>query len=198
MTTQVSCSGKIATDIDDLMIRIESLRCSGKRIVLTQGTFDLVHIGHGRYLQRAKEHGDILVVGVDSDEKTRNRKGPTRPMIPQEERIEMLSHIGYVDLVVLKEDGQEKWSLTKLVRPDVLIATETTYTEEEVCQLDEFCGEVVVLKRQAESKPDDSKRVEQIRQKLRSYKPSGSKAHFFQFGELPPLISISEGVVKNG
>jgi len=194
MTTQVSCSGKIATDIDDLMIRIESLRCSGKRIVLTQGTFDLVHIGHGRYLQRAKEHGDILVVGVDSDEKTRNRKGPTRPMIPQEERIEMLSHIGYVDLVVLKEDGQEKWSLTKLVRPDVLIATETTYTEEEVCQLDEFCGEVVVLKRQAETSTSARMRLMQIDGADRLAKILGPKLTGILKGAIQESLDQMRGV----
>jgi D-glycero-beta-D-manno-heptose 1-phosphate adenylyltransferase len=156
-------SRKVASDYDEMMRTIGRRRCMlSTRVVLTQGTFDLIHMGHARYLEAAKGCGDFLVVGVDSDNKTKRRKGPNRPMIPQDERIEMLTHIEHVDLVVLKEDNQEKWSLTKLIRPDILIATETTYTEDEVEQLGEFCGEVVVLERQAETSTSARMRLMQV------------------------------------
>ena len=117
----------------------------GLRIVLTQGTYDMVHIGHARYFEEAKKHGDILVIGVDSDEKVRTRKGPERPVVPQEERLEMVAHLRPVDIVVLKELQHPKWHLIKTIRPDVLIATRETYTKEKLEELKKYCGEVVVL-----------------------------------------------------
>lgn len=117
----------------------------GLRIVLTQGTYDMVHIGHARYFEEAKKHGDILVIGVDSDEKVRSRKGPERPVVPQEERLEMVAHLRPVDVVVLKELKHPKWHLIKTVRPDVLIATKETYNQKQLKDLKKFCGEVVVL-----------------------------------------------------
>ncbi len=117
----------------------------GLRIVLTQGTYDMVHIGHARYFEEAKRHGDILVVGVDSDEKVRARKGPERPVVPQDERLEMVAHLRAVDVVVLKELKHPKWNLIKTVRPDVLIATQETYSKGQLKDLKKYCGEVVVL-----------------------------------------------------
>jgi len=117
----------------------------GLKIVLTQGTYDMVHIGHARYFEEAKKHGDILVVGVDSDEKVRARKGPERPVVPQEERLEMVAHLRPVDVVVLKEYNHPKWHLIKTVKPDVLIATKETYNEKQLKDLKKFCGEVIVL-----------------------------------------------------
>lgn len=124
---------------------VQAYRDLGKRIVLTQGTYDLIHVGHGRYLEEAKKCGDILIVGADSDAKVKKRKGPRRPIVPEEERLEMLSYLQSVDHVVLKPVEAEKWSLIKLVRPDVLVATKATYKKEELKELGEFCGEVKVL-----------------------------------------------------
>lgn len=118
-------------------------------IVLTQGTYDMVHVGHGRYLQDAKKRGDVLIVGVDSDEKVRQRKGVGRPIVPEEERVEMLTYFSSVDHVVIKPLQAEKWSLIKLVRPDVLIVTEEAYTPVQLEQLGQFCGQVEVLSRKA-------------------------------------------------
>lgn len=118
-------------------------------IVLTQGTYDMVHVGHGRYLQDAKKRGDVLIVGVDSDEKVRQRKGVGRPIVPEEERVEMLTYFSSVDHVVIKPLQAEKWSLIKLVRPDVLIVTEEAYTPVQLEQLSQFCGRVEVLSRKA-------------------------------------------------
>lgn len=124
---------------------IKEYRASGKSIVLTQGTFDMLHIGHARYLTEAKKHGDILFVGVDSDKKVRKRKGPDRPVVPEAERVEMLTYLSSVDHVVLKPLDEEKWKLIKLIQPDVLIATDETYTEQDIAELEKFCGKVVVL-----------------------------------------------------
>ena len=118
-------------------------------IVLTQGTYDMVHVGHGRYLQDAKKRGDVLIVGVDSDEKVRQRKGVGRPIVPEEERVEMLTYFSSVDHVVIKPLQAEKWSLIKLVRPNVLIVTEEAYTPVQLEQLSQFCGRVEVLSRKA-------------------------------------------------
>ncbi len=135
---------KLQSIVDGLRKLISNIK-----IVLTMGTFDILHIGHSRYLERAKEYGNILIVGVDSDEKVRRRKGPNRPVVPAEERREMLSHIRHVDLVTDKNEGDPKWHLIRLVRPDVLIATAETYSDEELERLKEFCGQVVVLEPQA-------------------------------------------------
>ena len=132
-------------DYSELSPLIEKCRKDNLRIVLTQGTFDMVHIGHARYFEAAKKHGDFLIVGVDSDEKVSARKGPDRPVVPEEERMEMLSHIREVDIVVLKAIHHPKWTLIRLIRPDVLIATKETYNQEQIRELKEFCGKIVVL-----------------------------------------------------
>jgi rfaE bifunctional protein nucleotidyltransferase chain/domain len=137
------------TDHERLVSVVESLKTLEAKIVLTQGSYDLVHIGHARYLETAKKHGDILIVGVDEDEKIRARKGPDRPIVPQDERMEMVLHLRPVDLVVLKRTEDPKWHLIKTVRPDILIATQETYDNEEIAQLKEFCGDVIVLDRMA-------------------------------------------------
>ncbi len=129
----------------------ERARQVGCRVVLTQGTFDLTHIGHARYVREAKNQGHVLIVGVDDDAKARKRKGENRPVVPLEERAEMLTHLRYVDLVVLKRAEDEKWYLIKSIHPDVLIAVEGTYDEEEVIALSKLCGDIVVLPRQAET-----------------------------------------------
>jgi D-glycero-beta-D-manno-heptose 1-phosphate adenylyltransferase len=141
--TDVTAS--ILIDITQLQKRVEAYRKQGKKIVLTQGSFDMVHIGHARYCEEAKTYGDILIVGVDSDEKVRSRKGPDRPVVPEEERLEMLTYLRSVDLVVLKDLAWPKLHLIKAIRPDVLVATRDTYTPEKVKELHEWCGKVVVL-----------------------------------------------------
>lgn len=141
---------------------VAQYRQQQKTIVLTQGSFDMIHIGHGRYLDRAKQQGDVLIVGVDSDEKIRERKGPDRPVVPQEERMEMLAYLKSVDHVVLKETAKAKWELIKLIRPDVLIATASTYTDLQLEALKEYCGKVVVLEAQATTSTSAKLRLLQI------------------------------------
>jgi rfaE bifunctional protein nucleotidyltransferase chain/domain len=134
----------------ELIKKVEALRTFGNKIVLTMGAFDLAHIGHFRYMEVAKNHGDFLIVGIDSDDKIRKRKGPNRPVVEESERMEILCHIRHVDLVVLKDESWPKWHIIKSIRPDVLIATEDNYTDEEIIELEkDYCGKVVVLERQA-------------------------------------------------
>jgi rfaE bifunctional protein nucleotidyltransferase chain/domain len=141
--------GRFVNDKAKLAELVAAFRTIGARIVLTQGTFDFIHIGHFLYLEKARSHGDILIVGVDSDEKVRKRKGPDRPIVNEDERVKMLTHVRHVDVVTLKQADAPKWSLIKLIRPDVLIATQDTYTKEQIKQLAKYCGEVVVLDPQA-------------------------------------------------
>ncbi len=136
---------------EEVTLLVQQARGFGLKIVLTQGTFDLIHIGHGRYVREAKKHGDLLVVGLDDDEKARGRKGPNRPVVPYVERREMLCHLRYVDAVTMKRNTDPRWHLIKLVNPDVLIAVEGTYKDAEIEELKEFCGQVIVLHRQAET-----------------------------------------------
>lgn len=124
---------------------VDALKTLGMKIVLTSGTFDLIHVGHARYLEKAKSYGDVLIVGVDSDKKVKLRKGPTRPIVPEGERVQMLAFLRSVDLITLKNPADTKWSLIKLVRPDSLVVTDETYDEVQLNRLKQFCGEVIVL-----------------------------------------------------
>jgi D-beta-D-heptose 7-phosphate kinase / D-beta-D-heptose 1-phosphate adenosyltransferase len=124
----------------------EDLKGKGKRIVFTNGCFDLLHVGHIRYLEEAKSLGDVLVVGVNSDDSVRSLKGPNRPIVPEEERAEILSGLGCVDYVTLF-DEPEPLALISLLKPHILVkggdwTKETTVGRQVV----EQCGgEVVIL-----------------------------------------------------
>jgi rfaE bifunctional protein nucleotidyltransferase chain/domain len=99
---------------------IKDLKAKRKRIVFTNGCFDLLHIGHVRYLEEAKALGDVLVVGVNSDTSVRKLKGPERPILPEEERVEILSGLGCVDYVTLFDEIDPLKLITSL-HPDVLV-----------------------------------------------------------------------------
>jgi len=96
------------------------LRSEGKKVVFTNGCFDLLHIGHIRYLQRAKETGDVLIVGINSDSSVTRLKGPGRPIVKQNERVEILSALECVDYVLLfSEDAPH--GVIGAIRPDILV-----------------------------------------------------------------------------
>ncbi len=146
-------------DIPDLLAKIGR---DNKKIVLTQGSFDMIHIGHARYLAEAKKYGDILIVGTDSDSKIRKRKGLGRPIVPQEERLEMLTYLKSVDYVVLKHIEDPKWGLIKTVKPDILIIIQENYTGEQIQELEKYCGEVIILPRMATTSTSAKLRAVQI------------------------------------
>lgn len=141
---------RIVASLDEMADKAEHLRGLGYSVVLTSGSFDLIHLGHVKYLERAKECGDFLAVGVDCDAKIRRRKGEDRPMVPEDERLQMLAYQRPVDFVYLKRDEDERWGLIKATRPDVLVLTaDHSYSEEELRELGELCGEIKVIPRQA-------------------------------------------------
>jgi len=130
---------------------IDKKRSEKKKIVLTQGVYDLIHEGHALYLEKARAHGDLLIVGVDSDELTRRRKGPDRPIVPQDERVKMLLHLRHVDVVTIRDADEDIGALINLVKPDVLIVSESTkdFTKEMVKSYGGVCGKIVTLPPQA-------------------------------------------------
>ena len=141
---------RFVEDYGKIETTVNALRTLGFKIVLTSGSFDIIHEGHSMYLEAARQFGDFLIVGLDSDEKIRARKGDNRPVVPQMERLRMVTHQRGVGLVTLKQTSHPKWALIKAVRPDVLVATEETYTPAEISDLEaDYCGRVEVLDRMA-------------------------------------------------
>ena len=129
----------------------DNLKRMGYRIVLTQGVYDMLHEGHARYLEQALSYGDILVVGVDSDELTRKRKGPNRPVVPQAERLQMLAHLRHVGILTLREERHGLGKLIETVRPDVLITSSSTsdFGKKEIAVYKKVCGKIITLPPQA-------------------------------------------------
>ncbi len=122
----------------------------GLKIVLTSGTYDLFHVGHAEYLGKAKQFGDLLIVGVDSDLKVKKRKGPHRPVVPEEERIRILSHVRPVDVITIKKHDDEPNALIKAVAPDVLVMSKSTkHDKKDMLEKAKYCKEVVLLEPQA-------------------------------------------------
>lgn len=137
-----------------------AIRKLGLKIVLTQGAFDLLHIGHCRYLETAKKLGDILIVGVELDEAIQLRKGPHRPVVPFAEREEMLRHIRHVDMVVplldYGSEGESGLGLVKAVKPDFYVASERSFperldTEQWLNKIRKYAGKVIIYPSQAET-----------------------------------------------
>jgi D-glycero-beta-D-manno-heptose 1-phosphate adenylyltransferase len=150
LSPDVNFADRLVPSLEEMSRVVSHLKGLGYRIVLTSGSFDLIHLGHVKYLARAKELGGILVVGVDSDAKIRRRKGEDRPMVPESERLELLAHQRPVELIYLKQDEDPSWGLIKAVTPDVLVLTaDHSYTDEQLAQLGEIVGEIEVIERQA-------------------------------------------------
>jgi rfaE bifunctional protein nucleotidyltransferase chain/domain len=113
--------------VDDLMSLLRVARACGKRIVLANGCFDLIHVGHIRYLEGARKLGDILIVAVNSDQSVRNLKGAGRPVQDERDRTEMLASFACVDYVVIFDDPTVD-GLLRVLRPDIH-AKGTDYSE---------------------------------------------------------------------
>ncbi len=125
---------------------IRILKAKGKRIVFTNGCFDLLHIGHVRYLEKAKIIGDILVVGINSDSSVRKLKGPKRPLLPVRERAEILSGLGCVDYVTIFNELDPLKLVTSL-QPNVLVKG-GDWTKEQIVGggvVEKSGGEVVII-----------------------------------------------------
>ncbi len=125
---------------------VKELKNAGKKIVFTNGCFDLIHVGHITYLNEARGLGDILIVGLNTDRSVRALKGPTRPILPEQERSHILAALECIDYVVLF-DEDTPFDLIGAVRPDVL-AKGADYTTEEVVGhdiIESYGGKVVLL-----------------------------------------------------
>jgi rfaE bifunctional protein nucleotidyltransferase chain/domain len=126
----------------------DGLEAAGKRLVFTNGCFDLLHVGHVRYLQAARELGDMLVVAVNGDESVRALKGPTRPVNPEADRAEVLAGLGCVDLVTIFPDVRAT-ELIRSVRPHLYVKggdyTPDSLDADERAALAEVGAEVQIL-----------------------------------------------------
>jgi D-beta-D-heptose 7-phosphate kinase/D-beta-D-heptose 1-phosphate adenosyltransferase len=98
----------------------ESQRRAGRRVVFTNGVFDVLHPGHVRYLQAARAEGDVLVIAVNSDRSVRGNKGPSRPILPEAERAEILASLACVDAVVIFDEPTPA-DIIRAIQPDVLV-----------------------------------------------------------------------------
>jgi D-glycero-beta-D-manno-heptose 1-phosphate adenylyltransferase len=161
LSPNVNFSERLIPSLEEMTRTVTHLKGLGYAVVLTSGSFDLIHLGHVKYLEAAKQQGDVLVVGVDSDEKIRRRKGEDRPMVPETERLELLAFQRPVDLIYKKEDGEARWALIKAVAPGVLVLTEDhSYSAEDLVALEEIVGRIEVLPRQ--SSVTTSERIRQM------------------------------------
>ena len=106
--------------IEEMLVERERLRSRGARLVFTNGVFDLLHVGHVRYLAQARVLGDALVVAINSDRSVRELKGPDRPVFDQSERAEILAALRQVDYVVVFDDLSPRSLIAELL-PDVLV-----------------------------------------------------------------------------
>jgi rfaE bifunctional protein nucleotidyltransferase chain/domain len=188
LSPHVNFEDRLIGSLEEMTRTVTHLKGLGYRVVLTSGSFDLIHLGHVKYLARAKELGDVLAVGVDSDAKIRRRKGEDRPMVPEGERLEMLAYQRPVDLIFLKEDDEERWALIKAVQPDTLVLTaDHSYGEDELAALGELCGQIEVIERQASV--TTSERIRQM------YMNLGERLGPKLAEVLPGLI---DGILKRG
>lgn len=115
---------RVKTDMGELIERenlqtlLKTLRAQGKKIVTTNGCFDILHIGHVRYLKKAKSFGDVLIIAMNSDVSTRLIKGPTRPINNENDRAEILNSLYFVDYVVMFDETSPEKLLVE-ISPDV-------------------------------------------------------------------------------
>lgn len=132
-------------DREALRARVHEWRAAGQRIILVNGCFDLLHVGHIRYLSAAKQLGGKLIVALNSDSSTRSLKGEGRPLVPEGERAEVLAALADVDAVHVFFEPDVR-SLIELIRPDIQ-AKGTDYTEASVPERDAIlaCGGRVAI-----------------------------------------------------
>lgn len=142
--------------------QVEAWRAAGERITLANGCFDLLHVGHVRYLHSAKELGGRLVVALNSDESVRSLKGKDRPLMPAEERAEILAALTDVDAVVIFPERDVR-ALISEIHPDIQ-AKGTDYTADTVPEADavrQYGGRVAIV-----GDPKDHSASEIIRTRL--------------------------------
>lgn len=123
---------------EDLAKLVAGWRAAGESVTLANGCFDLLHVGHVRYLQGARALGGKLVVAVNSDASTRRLKGPQRPAMPEQERAEIIAALAAVDAVVIFDEPDVR-ALIREIKPDIQVKG-TDYTRDTVPERDELAA----------------------------------------------------------
>ncbi len=148
--TGTNLNQRLVKNYSELAKLVKHFKGIGLKIVVTSGTYDMLHIGHMEYLEKAKGLGDVLIVGVDSDEKVKARKGPDRPIYPESERVLALAHLRHVDVLFVKHSKDSKHRMLKVIHPDILVISETTnHRKQWVKGMKKLCGKIVCLPPQA-------------------------------------------------
>lgn len=147
---------KFIPNLAELSELSKKLRAAGFRVGVVGGVWDLVHPGHAKYLELAKGECDVLIVVVDTDELVKHRKGPSRPVVPEQERIEMLHYLRSVDIITtrpLAAHTEDTEYLNKAVEPDVCILSTTTgdIPEAKRAEIEKYVKRVKVFPPQAET-----------------------------------------------
>ena len=158
---------QVILDHNELAKKIEELKKQGKKVIFANGCFDLLHVGHVRYLRGAKALGDVLVLAINSDASVRRLKGPERPLLPLEDRLGILSAFEIIDLITAFEEDTVSPLLLKL-KPNVQVKG-TDYTPDTIPEKDtvaSFGGEVAVV-----GDPKDHASKNLIQEILRKYGP---------------------------
>jgi rfaE bifunctional protein nucleotidyltransferase chain/domain len=137
----------------DLMVLSEKLKEKNKKVIFTAGSWDLIHAGQCRYLEKARDFGDVLVVGVSSNYAIKKVKGPNKPILDEKIRAEMLTYLKSVDFVTILPEPSCQPTLG-LLQPDVYVTVKEDWTEEykssrEYKTVIKYGGEVVVIDRQS-------------------------------------------------
>ena len=130
--------------LTDLIQKVKNLRKSGKQIVFTNGCFDILHVGHVRYLADARSEGDVLVVGLNSDASVKSIKPDNRPIVTQEQRAEVLAGLVFVDFITIFDES-DPLALISAIKPDILVKG-ADWKEKEIVGADvvKACGGKVV------------------------------------------------------
>ena len=129
MDYQKLINEKIFLNLQDLEQKLAFRSFKGKRVAFTNGCFDILHLGHAKYLSTAASLGDVLIIGLNSDNSVRRLKGDNRPINPMEARAFLLAVMGFVDAVVVF-DEDTPYDLIKFVQPDVLVKGEDYKVED--------------------------------------------------------------------
>ena len=137
-------------ELPALLQTLADRRADGARVALTNGAFDLIHVGHLRSLEQARAHGDLLVVGVNSDASVRRYKAPDRPIVPQADRAELLAGFACVDYVTIFDESTAE-QLLEAVRPDAYIkgAEYATRPFPERAVVEAYGGQIVLVNLEA-------------------------------------------------
>lgn len=152
------------TDRTTLQKKLETLRKKGKKIAFTNGCFDILHVGHVRYLREASKTGDVLVLALNSDSSVRSLKGEKRPLVPATERAEILAALEFIDFITIF-DELTPLEVIKALKPDILIKGGDWREEKVVGREDvkKWNGKVVIIPEvQGKSTTDIVEKILQI------------------------------------